>query len=168
MVGAAIGSAIDSAVRENHNFNDCMQARGWRVADGQPVSAPSMAGKLALSEQPALATTIVQPPLVLASTSTPTVATRNSFLVRAAVVSPEMASAVHLDLPCGIMILSVGIGGAAMTAGLLGRDVILDFNGSPVNGQSDMQGALSAIGRGDTVIATIWREGPEKAVSVRF
>jgi hypothetical protein len=174
MGGAALGYAIGSAVEANQNFNDCMQARGWRIADGQATSDPSMAGKLASTEQPpalptiqpALATTTGKPPIVLASTSVP--ATRNSFLVRAAVVTPAMANAVHLDPVHGVMILSVGIGGAAMEAGLLERDVILDFNGSTVNNESDMQRTLAAIAPNSTVIATVWRDSTERSVMVRF
>ncbi len=33
MGGAALGAAIGSAVRQNSNFNDCMEARGLRMAD---------------------------------------------------------------------------------------------------------------------------------------
>ena len=136
------------AVRLAMTHNACSQARGWRVTDGQAVSDPSMVGKLATIElpratQPASATTTEQPPIILAGASVPEV--RNPLLIRAATVTPAMASAVHLDPPRGIMILSVGVGGAAMVAGLLERDVILDFNGSPVNGESDMQTPLAAI-----------------------
>jgi hypothetical protein len=175
MGGAALGYAIGSAIEKNQNFNDCLQARGWRIADGQTVSDPSMVGKLAPTElppappamQPASATTTEQPPTaVLASISAP--ATRNPLLIRAATVTPAMASVVHLDPPRGIMILSVDMGGAAMVAGLLKRDVILDFNGSLVNGESDMQRTLAAISPTSTVIATIWRDGTEKSVRVHF
>jgi hypothetical protein len=52
MGGAAVGYAIGSAIEQNQNFNDCLQARGWRIADGQATSNPSMAGKLVSIEQP--------------------------------------------------------------------------------------------------------------------
>src|SRR5690242_210405 len=38
-VGAAIGYGIAAAVERNQNFNDCMQARGWRIADGSPPTS---------------------------------------------------------------------------------------------------------------------------------
>jgi PDZ domain len=159
------------AVRLAMTHNACSQARGWRVTDGQAVSDPSMVGKLATIElpratQPASATTTEQPPIILAGASVPEV--RNPLLIRAATVTPPMASAVHLNPPRGIMILSVGVGGAAMAAGLLERDVILDFDGSPVNDQSDMQTALAAILPASTVTATVWRDGTEKSVRVHF
>lgn len=36
MAGAALGYAIGSAVDQSRNYDDCMQARGWEVADHQP------------------------------------------------------------------------------------------------------------------------------------
>jgi hypothetical protein len=58
MVGGAIGGVIGSAVRENRNYNDCMQARGWRVADGvhTPTASPAAQREptaAALAGQPA-------------------------------------------------------------------------------------------------------------------
>jgi hypothetical protein len=35
MGSAALGYGIASAIEENQNFNDCMQAKGWRVVDEQ-------------------------------------------------------------------------------------------------------------------------------------
>ena len=53
MGGAALGYAIGSAVEMNRNFNDCMEARGWRIADhAQPTQGP-MAAALATPESPA-------------------------------------------------------------------------------------------------------------------
>ena len=55
-----------------------------------------------------------------------------------------------------------------MVAGLHEGDVILDFNGSPVTGVSDMQRSLNQIAAGSTVVASIWRNGAERSVEVRF
>ena|SRR5690348_7477696 len=41
VAGAAVGAAIGEAVRANADFNDCMQASGWVIADGQPPTASS-------------------------------------------------------------------------------------------------------------------------------
>jgi PDZ domain len=156
MGGAALGYAIGSAVEKNQNFNDCMQAHGWRVADGQSTSDASMVGKLAPTEIP----------IVLASNSMP--ATRKPLLIRATTVTPSMIEVEHLDPIRGVVILSVGIGGAARAAGLVEHDVILDFNGSPVHGETDMQRMLAGIAPNSTVIATIWRDGREKSIEVQF
>lgn len=37
VAAAAIGNAIGNAFRETADFNDCMQASGFLIADGQPV-----------------------------------------------------------------------------------------------------------------------------------
>ena len=66
------------------------------------------------------------------------------------------------------MLMSVGIGGAAMVAGLHEGDVILDFNGSPVTGISEMQRSLNQVAAGSIVVASIWRNGAERSVEVRF
>jgi hypothetical protein len=175
MGGAALGYAIGSAIEKNQNFNDCMQAHGWRVTDGQQASDPSMVARLANAEPPQSAPPSVQPPftpmtgqpsIVLASTSAP--AARNLLYIRAATVTPEMARDVRLDPPRGVMVLSVGTTGAAMAAGMLERDVILDFNGSPVSGESDMQRSLAAVAPGSTIIADIWRNGTERPITIHF
>ena len=139
-----------------------------------------MSGKLVNTEshsaspaiQPAVATT-AQPPIVLASASVPAVTfapthARNEFLVRAVDVTPAIANELRLDQQRGVMLLSIGVGGAAMVAGLRERDVILDFNGLPLSGIGDMQQALATITPGTTAIANIWRDGAERSVQVRF
>jgi hypothetical protein len=154
--GRRIGGAIGSAIEKNQNFNDCMQARGWRVADGQPSSDASMVGKLSPTT----------PPIVLASNSLP--ATRKPLLIRAATATPAMIEAEHLDPVRGILILSIGVGGAARAAGLREHDVIVSFNGSPVNDESDMPRALAEITPNSSAVATIWRGGTERSVEVHF
>jgi hypothetical protein len=60
-------------------------------------------------------------------------------------VTPKMAADVQLSPPHGVMILSVGAADAGMLAGMMPRDVILDFAGVPVNGQTDMQRVLATV-----------------------
>lgn len=43
VAGAAIGHGIGEAVKANQNFNDCMVASGWRVADGRTMAAQNTA-----------------------------------------------------------------------------------------------------------------------------
>ena len=45
-----LGYAIGSAVEMNQNFNDCLEARGWRIADGNPPARGPMAASLVPSE----------------------------------------------------------------------------------------------------------------------
>jgi hypothetical protein len=174
MGGAAVGYAIGSAVERNQNFNDCMLAHGWRIADGQPTPDPAMGGKLASAEQPRRLSTDLpvsaamtgQFPNAVPNTAVPV--PRTPCLIRGAVVTPDMADAVHLVPPHGVIILSVGAGGTETAAGLQERDVIIDFNGTPVNSESDMQRAIGAINLNSTVVTTIWRDDAKTSIEVHF
>jgi serine protease Do len=59
-------------------------------------------------------------------------------------------------------------GGVGATAGLLARDVILDFNGTPINNRADMECALANVTAGSKVAATIWRNNTERSVTLSF
>jgi PDZ domain-containing protein len=182
MGGASLGYAIGSAVEMNQNFNDCLEARGWRIADSSPPPRGPMAASLVPSEpatpQPArpaaapqpmpLVAAASQPPIVLASATAPAPMRRAELLVRAVDVTQTLADSAHLSPPRGVMLMSVGIGGAAMVAGLHEGDVILDFNGSPVTGVSDMQRSLNQVAAGNTVVASVWRNGAQRSIEVRF
>ena len=37
VAGAALGAAIGQSIRQQNDFNDCMLANGWRIADPTPV-----------------------------------------------------------------------------------------------------------------------------------
>jgi hypothetical protein len=39
VAGAALGHAIGESIRANQDFNDCMEATGWRIADQPPAAA---------------------------------------------------------------------------------------------------------------------------------
>lgn len=60
VAGAAVGYVIGDAVRSQADFNDCMLADGWQIADGpatapiQPVAAATL-GPAAAPPQPAAA-----------------------------------------------------------------------------------------------------------------
>jgi hypothetical protein len=43
VAGAAVGNAIGESVRAQQDFNDCMEASGWRIADGQTAAAQNVA-----------------------------------------------------------------------------------------------------------------------------
>ena len=176
MGSAAVGYAISSAVERNQNFNDCMMARGWVVADGSASTTDAaMGAKLLPTDQPATAPAIpssspivqaatVSAPVVLASYSTPV--TRRELRVRAIDVTPAIASSEDLRQPRGVAVIAVYSGGAAWMAGVQTGDVILAFNGSPVTGVADMQRALDGIPPNTTVTATIWRNSAERSLAI--
>jgi hypothetical protein len=63
VAGVAIGNAIGNAVQANADFNDCMAANGWQIADQPPVAA-SVAAPVALTAPmaPVAAPTPLMPP----------------------------------------------------------------------------------------------------------
>src|SRR5262249_8402692 len=151
-------------IEMNQNFNDCMEARGWRVADNSEAGHGPMSASLATPEPAA-------PPLappVGAPATAPARVQRADLLVRGVDVTAALADNVHLQPPRGVMVLSVGTGGAGIAAGLREGDVILDFNGSPVTGVSALQLSLNEIAPGSMVAASIWRNGTERPVQIRF
>jgi S1-C subfamily serine protease len=158
--GAAIGYAIDSAVRQNLNFNDCMEARGWRVADGQQPVAVATAATTAIPEQPSAIATLVSTTEQSAPRSP-----RRAFLVEVADVPFEVSDFLP---PHGVMILRVGAGGAGSSAGLQERDVILDFNGSPIANVGELLRVLGSVGPNSTVVANIRRDNEERQVVIHF
>jgi len=40
VAGVALGAAIGDAIGANQDFNDCMQAVGWEIADDRPTVQP--------------------------------------------------------------------------------------------------------------------------------
>lgn len=180
--GAALGYAIGSAIERNENFNDCMQARGWRIADGAPSTQDgAMTAKLASASRPEPVRTAElsapEPlPVVHASyhsatmpvTTTPRPLVRRDFLVRAVDVTPAIAASMDLNPPHGVEVLYVDTSGAAWSGGIRDGDIILSFNGSAVTGIDDMQSMLSSVAAGAEVSANIWRNGTERSVGITF
>jgi hypothetical protein len=158
--GAALGYAIGSAVEQNSNFNDCMEANGWRIADGQQPATVTTAANTVVSAQ------LPEAPTILSTTSQPVPEIqRRQFLVRAIDVN-----FVTRDFrpPHGVMILEVGRGGSAESAGFLERDVILDFDSLQIVNISDLQQALAPLGPNSAVIAHVERDGKIRPVSIHF
>jgi membrane-associated protease RseP (regulator of RpoE activity) len=186
MVGAAIGAGIASAIIQNQNYNDCMQARGWRVVDGLK---PAPAVTVPPTPQPVapVATVAATPPprpLPVAMTTTasstsakvislsPTVtaplANRREFLVKAADVDATRADLLRMEAPRGVVLLDVLAGGAAASSGLKPGDVLLAFNGSSVRDVNDLVRNLAVIPAGGQAQFRIWRNDTEQSLTVRF
>jgi len=157
--GAALGAAIGRAIEQNANFNDCMEARGWRVADRAapatlaPVMVPSPApSPLALNE----AVTAPAPGVA-----------RRDLLVRVVPVTPIIFSDLRAPTR-GLLILEVGAGGAGASAGLQAGDVILSFNGLTVADIAGMQRELAVLAPGRKVSADIWRDNRTSPIELQF
>jgi hypothetical protein len=151
--GAVIGYAVASAVEQNGNYNDCMEARGWRIADGESKAAGT--SRAAIETSTTLAASSDQIP------ANP----RRDFRILV-----DNVTFVTDDLlpPHGVIILQAGAGGAGASAGLQPRDVIMDFKGSPITDLSDLQRIMASVGPGTTVMANIRRDGKEMPVAIRF
>ena len=66
VVGAAVGFAIGESIRANQDFNDCMQANGWLIADQAPQNYPVAQTPLASQPLPGSQTPMIsQAPLAL-------------------------------------------------------------------------------------------------------
>jgi membrane-associated protease RseP (regulator of RpoE activity) len=150
---AAIGAGIAGAVQQNHNYNDCMLSRGWRVADGTP-------GQLAIN---AVQVEDV-PPIATASRSSE----RRRMRVRVDALSASEAYDLNLPSNGGLVVLEVLPGGVGNSAGLAAGDVILQFNGTTVARIDDMQRWLNGTAANGIVTATVWRNGEERPFPLEF
>lgn len=84
-------------------------------------------------------------------------------------VDDVTAKAIGLDKPQGAIVSSVVKGSAADRAGIKVGDVILAFDGIPVQSPNHLQGLVATRRAGQTVRLTIWRDGQklEKTVTLR-
>jgi hypothetical protein len=189
--GAVVGHAIGSAIRQNENYNDCMQARGWRVvqprvAAAQPLVAPAPGQALLtpvamrtpkLTAEPppvALVPTSPAPSPIVSPAPPTTVGTVAAPLPRRALglnvmgMTAPLAVASSLPSAEGLFVVDVVGGGAAADAGLRCNDVVLALGPNPLNSVGDLQAALAGVAHGSVVPATIWRGGRPQVVSLLF
>lgn len=81
-------------------------------------------------------------------------------------VSSDLAESFGLDRPRGALIAQVQPGGPAAKAGLQPADVILKFNGKPVENSGDLPRMVGTVKPGSTIPLEIWRKGKALTVSV--
>ncbi len=92
--------------------------------------------------------------------------TRGRIGVSVHPVSPEDVEALNLKDRRGAMVVQVPPGPAA-TAGIEPGDVIIEFNGTPVNRSEDLPEIVAATAPGTTVPVKVIRQGQERTFSVR-
>ncbi len=156
--GDALGGAIGDAMRQNANYNDCMEAAGWRVADGPtPV---------VMAPYPLSATNAAAQPSQDSSGSPFPV--RRDFGIRVGPMNAEQAAVSNLDSPRGLLVLEVVPGSAGAEAHLQPGDVILNFAGTPIMDVADIQRELASVKAGSMVATTVWRRNHEQIVTVQF
>ena len=86
--------------------------------------------------------------------------------VQIAPVTAQQASTLKLQNSAGALITYVDQDGPACHAGLLENDVVVAYEGSKVEGPSDLQGLIHATPPQKTVTLTVVRGGQRKEVKV--
>ena len=81
-------------------------------------------------------------------------------------VPPEVANALHLKDGSGAIITGVDQDGPACRAGLKTGDVVVAFNGKPVEGSSQLASLIHSSSPGTTVSMTVARDGQNKEMKV--
>jgi len=161
--GAAIGYGIATAIRTNENYNDCMQAIGWRIADGvQPTMMPPPE-----SSAPNTSAPVFTAPLEASSASAPSTQ-RHALGVAVMPVPYEMTGWLHMESPTGLFVLNVETAGVAAAAGLRPNDVLLTFADEPLKARNDIKTALASVHAGEAITVEIWRDGKKQSVNLEF
>jgi serine protease Do len=81
-------------------------------------------------------------------------------------VTADLAESFGLDRPRGALVAQVQEGGPAEKAGLQVSDVILKFDGKPVENSADLPRMVGATKPGSKVQLQVWRRGAVKEISV--
>jgi serine protease Do len=81
-------------------------------------------------------------------------------------LTPEMAESMKLKSDQGALISQVFEDGPAGKAGLRVGDVVVEFDGKPVKGPADLQGAVAWTPPGTRIDITVMRDGQRKALTV--
>lgn len=92
--------------------------------------------------------------------------TRGRIGVQAQELTVELATSFGLKEPKGALVSMVEKGGPAEKAGIMPGDVILSFDGKPVEASADLARLVASTKPGTTATAEIWRKGAAKKVQV--
>jgi serine protease Do len=83
-------------------------------------------------------------------------------------VTPELAQTFGLDRAKGALVSEVTRGGPAEGSGLEHGDIIVEFNGRPVDQFNDLPRMVAAAPPGEKVTLTVLRKGKEKTIKVKL
>jgi len=81
-------------------------------------------------------------------------------------VDRDLAESFGLDRPRGALVAQVGAGSPAEASGIQSGDIILEFNGQPINTSSDLPHVVGLVAPGSEVTAIVRREGRNKSLAV--
>ncbi|OYY94754.1 MAG: protease Do [Hydrogenophilales bacterium 28-61-23] len=82
-------------------------------------------------------------------------------------VTSDLAESFGLKSPHGALIADVEAGSPAEKAGVQVSDIVLKFDGKPVNSSIDLPRLVGATTPGARATLTIWRKGEERELSVK-
>ena len=83
-------------------------------------------------------------------------------------VDQSLADSFGLKSAQGALISSVAPGGPGERAGLQSGDVIVKFNGQPIDDAADLPPLVGSVHPGDSVSLSVWRKGSEREVRVKL
>ena len=86
--------------------------------------------------------------------------------VRIQTVNEELAEGLRLDEPRGALVASVTTDGPAEKGGIKQGDVILEFNGRPVEEMRKLPRMVAETPIGEEVDVVVWRKGQEETFQV--
>ncbi len=81
-------------------------------------------------------------------------------------VSKDLAESLGLSKPMGAVVNAVENGGPAAKAGVEPGDVILKFDGKPINSSADLPRIVANTRPGAKVLMQLWRRGALRDISV--
>src|SRR4030095_14173524 len=85
--------------------------------------------------------------------------TRGRLGVQIQALTPELAKSFKLENTKGVLVTTVEPGGPAAKAGVQPGDVILAFEGKPVESASELPRIVAATKPGSSVTLDLWRGG---------
>jgi serine protease Do len=88
--------------------------------------------------------------------------------VRIQTVTPELAESLGLDKPHGALVSAVTDGGPAQKAKIEVGDVILTFNGKPIDEMRELPRIVAETAIGKRVPVVIWRKGTKLTLSANL
>ena len=88
--------------------------------------------------------------------------------VRIQAVTDEIAESLGLDKPRGALVTDVDLNGPAAKAKVQPGDVILSFDGKPIERTRQLPRLVADTPSDKTVKMTLWRDGKESAVDIKI
>ena len=94
--------------------------------------------------------------------------TRGRLGVEIGEVSKEVAESLGLGKARGVEVARVEAGGPAEKGGIKVGDIILKFNGAPIERSSDLPRLVGSTAVGARAMVTLWRKGEQQDIAVNI